>query len=818
MFKMAKKENTYSIIQNFTSKIALLTLFIVCNVSLYANSGQAFEKATYSFEGCGKNEVAGFQTFDSDNLVIDAIVKPRSVKKRRSIAEQTDGQNGYRLIQEGRNVVFEIAIDGSIHNITATDVFKKGESVYLSAYYKDGCAGVLVNGKKPVMNIFQIDGEQLIRLQNTGINPTIINQLSTLEEDAFYVLSDFQKVLRKQLGRRAFKKYGDEIIQLAHINIEQANATCYVGRAISLAEVPMSIGLDFSGTIEQVRIWQPMDVRSLVVDVPEEKGRTELKVNEACMAKLQKVSPMQKVTLPLSNSLPDCYNCREEKVATVSKTITTPNALAGNRIVNQQNYHAGIDLDSIDKVLKASSLLSNTCTLIAEWNSSVSIKGFSELEVNSFRIPSLCSQQEMVDQDDDSQISMFTALNELRPFIGEVKGRDFEELNYDKYRCEFDAQNYLGSHPTDRSSLITIKREDYSKIDLCRIHKLASEKKGDFFEGDVCKMDDELFVYISLCGAHDRQARSVSTGQSSQKCESQKLSPLVMDAKSEWLTVIIENYKKGQESNKTKKTFEICSPDAVGYVNNISGALSLCCVMSQEKIIRDIIWNATNKNQNRRCQVLGAESGFRNFEESSLVCDYHKVGDRNGLFWKNRSWGCKLDNDILMWSQSPIDHENGEFSFSEEQELKQLIKICGPSVQLIETCICASLVSCRGDGLVDNGGRVGCGVRRRETNNFLDLRSSELSLSKCKTVVPAATFEITKRWAGHKLARSYLINEDSKFMSAIDPSPLPKGRQRCSTRHVNDEHDVGWLDWYAHSYLIFNPPERSVQLGLYAMC
>jgi len=806
---MAKKENTYSIIQNSTSKMALIALLIVCNVSLYANSGQFFEKATYCFEGFGKKEVTGFQTFDSDNMVVDAIVQPRSVKKWSSIAEQTDGQNGYRLIQKGRDVVFEMLINGAIHNVTATDVFNKGESVYLSAYYKDGCAGVLVNGKKPVKTLFQIDGEKLIQLQKNGIRPRLIDQLSTLEDDAFYILSDFRKTLRKKIGRRAFKKYGDEIIQMAHIKKEQDNATCLIKEPISLADVPLSIGSDFSGTVEQVRIWQPRDVRSLVATVPEELGRTDLTVNAEYLTKLAKVSGMQKVILPLSNSLIGCYNYGDEKVAAVSKTIATPNVWAGKRIVNQQNCQAGINLESIDKVLKASSLLSSTCNLTAKWNPSVSIKDISDSEANSFAIPTFRCEQEMVDKDGDAPISMFAALKGFKPVVAAVKGRDFEGLNYDKYKRGVDKDICLGSNPTSHSSRVVLKREDNSKIDFCSIDKLASEKKNQLFEEDVCKKDDGLFVYISLSGVDDLQARSVSTEQSLKKCESRKLSSLVLDAKSERLSVIIEDYKKGHQSNKTTKAFEIFSSDAVSYVNNISMDFGLCFVTHEHELFGDKIWNVSDQSQNRKYQDLYTGSDLIKLEYSSLFCGNHNLVGYNGLFEKNRSSGLKLDSDKLEWNCISIELEKGVTSFCEQQKLNQRTKIYEPSIQLIKCCACTDLVSCCGDVFMDSGGGLLACVSKSEANISVELRSSGFRLSKCKNVVPAPTFEMTTCWAGHKLARSYLINSDSKFVGAIEPSPPPEWyRQKWCTRQVDENQDVGWEDWALNGYVKFNPPEN----------
>lgn len=122
------------------------------------------------------------------------------------------------MIQDGKNVVFEVAIAGTFHKVTATDVFERGESIYLSGYYKDGYAGILVNGKVPVNKVFQINSDKLERLNSNSSENNIINNLSSVDGEVFNSLSDFKKTLKKCIGRRAYKKYGDEIVQLAGEN------------------------------------------------------------------------------------------------------------------------------------------------------------------------------------------------------------------------------------------------------------------------------------------------------------------------------------------------------------------------------------------------------------------------------------------------------------------------------------------------------------------------------------------------------------------------------------------------------------------------
>lgn len=73
---------TYSMKQYLISHICLLMLFVTCNVSINAKSAEdGFRKANYCFKGAGKKTVHGLQSGYFDNIVVDVLVKPRSVKE-----------------------------------------------------------------------------------------------------------------------------------------------------------------------------------------------------------------------------------------------------------------------------------------------------------------------------------------------------------------------------------------------------------------------------------------------------------------------------------------------------------------------------------------------------------------------------------------------------------------------------------------------------------------------------------------------------------------------------------------------------------------
>lgn len=141
-----------------------------------------------------------------------------------------------------------------------------------------------------------------------------------------------------------------------------------------------------------------------------------------------------------------------------------------------------------------------------------------------------------------------------------------------------------------------------------------------------------------------------------------------------------------------------------------------------------------------------------------------------------------------------------------------------PQVCLMNYSPCRSKVSWSEAHWIASGSELLCCELIDDGNYLAPVKTIDFSRSPDKTGVQAGPFMIPHSREDHKLARSYLLSDESEFLSSIEPSPPPEWQTHCSTPPVNEIHDVGWLDWYAHSYQIFNPPERGVQLGLYAMC
>ena len=212
---MSVKSTIYTTKRGISHLMVMLVLLAGCNVSVLANVTadnkpallESFKKAVYCYEGSAKNELEEVKSIDGCNIAIDVIIKPRSIKKQCVIAEQTDGVNGYRLLQDGRNVVFEMHVNGFTHRTLATNVLDKNQRIYLSACSQDGYLGINVNGKKPVNSVYRIRDNKFAKLFKANSDSDELMSLSTLTNKSFNELSVFRKALRKTLGRKTFKKY-----------------------------------------------------------------------------------------------------------------------------------------------------------------------------------------------------------------------------------------------------------------------------------------------------------------------------------------------------------------------------------------------------------------------------------------------------------------------------------------------------------------------------------------------------------------------------------------------------------------------------------
>ncbi len=280
---MHMKSTTYRIQKMMTKIMVVLVLFATSNVLTFAISADdykpdmmdGFKKVSYYFEGRGKSVIEELHTIDANNIVLDVIIKPRSIKKQSTIAEKYDGANGYRLGQDGQNIVFEVKVNGISHQFIATNVLERGEKVLVSTHYKDGHIGITINGKKPVNRFYQIDDVNISEFDSNKFNPNVSNKLSLLKGEMFTELSAFRKALRKTLGRKPFKKHGDEIIKIAYQEDELASIN--VGGDLLMSSSPLLIGKNFAGKVKQVRLWKPAKLISIKNNI--EFAQKEIEVN-----------------------------------------------------------------------------------------------------------------------------------------------------------------------------------------------------------------------------------------------------------------------------------------------------------------------------------------------------------------------------------------------------------------------------------------------------------------------------------------------------------------------------------------------------------
>ncbi|WP_430817173.1 hypothetical protein [Carboxylicivirga sp. RSCT41] len=260
---MSVKSTIYTTQRRVCNLLLMLVLLAACNASLFANVTsdnkltlqESFKKAVYCSNGSGKTAFEEIQAIDGRNMSLDLIIKPRSIKKQCVIAEQTDGINGYRLLQDGRNIVFEMNVSGFTHRSVATNVLDKGQQIFVSAYCNDGYLGIKVNGKKPINSVYRIGDNKFAKLFNANSDSDELMQLSSLTNKEFNNLSVFRKTLRKTLGRKNYKKYKDEIVSLALEETELDHI--YIADNFSISNSTLHVGKAKAVSVEQIRVWQP---------------------------------------------------------------------------------------------------------------------------------------------------------------------------------------------------------------------------------------------------------------------------------------------------------------------------------------------------------------------------------------------------------------------------------------------------------------------------------------------------------------------------------------------------------------------------------
>lgn len=782
---MAKKINTYSLKQFLTSKVGLLVLFIVCNVSLYANEGKylmsgadsfilnltniesvdyhgdyqllkntypnlnenrrvelseaVFKKAKYYFEGFGNKEVIGLRSDDSDKVVIDALVKPRSIRKRCSIAEQTDGQYGYRLLQDGRDVIFEIAIAGSLHKVTASDVLERGESIYLSAYYKNGDVGILVNGKVPVKEVFQINSDKIVNLKNLGVESAIVNHLSGLEDEVFYMPSDFKKTLRKQIGRRAYKRYGDEIVQVAYGNIEQASSHCSVFGEISFADVPLVVGSDFSGVVEQIRIWQPASATCTVTIDPEdgqeyqarlsseEKKRVDLSLNTEVIVKSQKL-PVQHIepTLIQVKCLTCLHNIGCQLTSPVAKACSTSIALAETNSTYYQNCQPSFNQKTIDKVLATSSIVSNHRYLTRGWDSSVDLDECFSLKAKRVNNQSFQIQYGILNYVSERQVSTFLGEKKYGGLADGVKAWNSEAVNYDNLIIGAYQQNFLADNTLFEGKELKFTfannnqfTNDVKRLELFDAVKLRWKKKFPFFINDQ--------VSYTLDGNNS------STGRSSKIYENEKLKRSTEDVNSEWVSALKGCFKKSHESIKCKSPVEICPGDVVNYVSYNPAFINWVSVRQPVHLILRMTRYDDCKIQEGPNVGLLTGAGFMDIKRSTgFDLDYHNCTDFLTFLENDRSSGCENSNLRLVCNQVILGKKYLKTSSLHGDDLKRLIQDFGITLPLAkvlpvlqtDNCLFDSEMNWGNKKWADRGGGTVGVIYSSDFSNFDDVAIS----------------------------------------------------------------------------------------------
>ncbi|MBI9062675.1 MAG: hypothetical protein JEZ14_11875 [Marinilabiliaceae bacterium] len=798
--------------QYLTSKIGLLVLFVICNVSIYANEGNDFnagtdglissfadkeivdgqddhqllrntysnlsentrielteavlKKAKYYFEGSGKTEVVGFQCDYSDNIVIDAIVEPRSVKKRCSIAAQRDGQNGYRLIQDGRDVVFEIAIDGSLHKVTASDVLERGESVYLSAYYKNGIVGVLVNGKAPVKEVFQITRDKIASLKTLGVESTIINHLSAIKDEVFFETSDFKKTLRKQLGRKAYRRYGDEIVQLAYGNVEQAGTRRSVSGEISLADVPLVVGSDFSGVVEQIRIWQPAKARCMVAMDYAHDLECD---GELSSERSSRVDLKFESTLTSLKSLTCSHTIDDQLTFPETKHYSCSTVLSDSSSTNHQNCPTSFNQKSNDKVLATSSYISNSHSLKGEENSFIDLDECFSSKTKDNGTQLFHVQHGILYMANEGQGSTFLGMKKNRGLAEGVEVWNSEAVDYDNLEADSYQQNFLAENIIFESNEL--------KFIFGSNNQLTTEvNKFKLFDGQKLRRKKKLPFYINNQVNYVFDGNNSPADRLTKINESEKLKRSTGDVKSEWLSVINGCFEKFQESIECKYSSEIGPGDTVNYVSHDRSLVNWVSVRHSVNLILGLTGNDYYEIHEGPYEDIQTRANLKVLKRSwGPVFDYHNRRNFLSLLKDEPSYGSEKANLGIAWNHAIINEEYLKTSIGCGYELiSQNFEISmavhkQPPVIGTHDFLCASGRNWEDRQLTDSDGKI-----------VASINSSGL------TIMDDMLTDI---------GMSYSVKFVSRDENDIEPSPPPEWWQHnCSTGRVNGRHDIRGAD------------------------
>lgn len=566
---------------------------------------------------------------------------------------------------------------------------------------------------------------------------------------------------------------------------------CFVGEPGLFAKVPMVVGLNFSGAIEQVRIWQPVNPRIKVAaceNLRQEYEATAVVANsgkavvKSCREEVEKtrqVALLENVNLRCSKSLSCCVGFKNQQAEPISKTNKAATVAEVKCKSDQHKCQTALPQNSNYVALVDSGLLSDMCNLTEANNASENREGVLELGAKCYNKQLFQNQSCNSIGSRDAQSFMGAQSEEANGLSRALKGWDFKAVNYDNTHLgDFQLKSLLGNE-TYNGWENAVNKTDELKIGFGIFSCLLTEvKRNELWDETARTLENQFLVYIDnyvLEASDDYHAQKART---SKRSESEKLTFLKNSTNSELANVLKDDFKKCLELKSGASKLLITSPDAVNYVRCENQVLKLYSLLKHENLKWEQGSNLHSEVQNSLFQNGTIASGKRIRNGSVwLIRYYHNESDLLSLHTSDLRMGHKFSNYHLWQNHVTTDNICLATSFLVDDEGDRWIRdSSGPELEdgrffQMDGAPCDSRRSFEVQGWEEE--EWTWGIKAYAYICDPHLSSNMINRSHWQTAGLVDHYNEPDRSDGHMLHRSYVIKSIFGYGYEIEPSPPP---------------------------------------------
>lgn len=228
----------------------------VKGVEVMAEKSAASLGTSLDFEGIASVLVSNDEKLNpTEYIAVEAWIRPENVLVNAAIIDKESVAYGYKLSQEGNNVVFGLRVNGSWKTVRAENVLVANEYIHVAGVKDSLGMKIYVNGEIPFTSSYMLASEDTSYLSDAGVDQEIVNLLGSLVGVGYDDFSGFQEQLIQKLDTGQAQRLipllipiikNDELIPGTYLNITGS---------IQQSSTALNIGANFNGQIDEIRIW-----------------------------------------------------------------------------------------------------------------------------------------------------------------------------------------------------------------------------------------------------------------------------------------------------------------------------------------------------------------------------------------------------------------------------------------------------------------------------------------------------------------------------------------------------------------------------------